>query len=576
MSATADLLTEAVRLHRSGQLAGAADAYLRILAAEPLHADALHLLGVVRAQGGQVREAIALIAQAAALNPASAAYRGNLAKATRGDWPAVAAGLRAAGDALFDLGHPALALPCYRAAVTVRPDDETAWANLALARRDTGRVAEALAPMRRAAALDPRDGRIALLLGGLCLAAGDPASAEAVFRGLLSAQPEHAAARLALANAVKSSGRFAEAVALYRTALTVAPGEATPWFNLGVTLGDLDRHGESVAAYRRAVRLDPNNADVRYNLSHALLITGRYEEGWPAYEVRFQCGVTIPDRGWPWWRGEPLEGRIVLLYGEQGHGDAIQFIRYAPMVARAGGRVVVECLPALTRLFACVEGVAEVHPPGGATGVDLICPLMSLPALFGTSLATVPAEVPYLDGAAAGEDRFADLWPAGEGTLTVGLVWAGDPHAANARWSRADKRRSIPLSGFAPLLEIPGLRLVSLQKGAAAEQARQAPFAGRMVDVMDRAADFADTAALVRRLDLVISVDTAVAHLAGALGVPVWVLSRFDGCWRWIAGREDSPWYPTARVFRQDRLDDWRPVLDRVAAELHGLVTRSG
>lgn len=581
MTATADLLTDAVRLHQSGQLAGAADAYSRILATEPLHADALHLLGVVRAQGGQVREAVTLIAQAVALNPASAAYRGNLAKATRGDWPAVAAGLRAAGDALYDLGHPALAVPCYRAALTVRPDDETAWGNLALARRDTGRVAEALAPMRRAAALDPRDGQIALLLGGLCLAAGDPASAEAVFRALLSTQPEHATARLALANAVKSSGRFVEAVALYRTALAVAPGEATPWFNLGVTLGDLDRHGEAVPAYRRAARLDPGNADFRYNLSHALLITGQYEDGWPAFEARFQCGVTIPERGRPWWRGEPLEGRTVLLYGEQGHGDAIQFIRYAPMVARAGGRVVVECLPALTRLFARVEGVAEVHPLGGATGFDLMCPLMSLPALFGTSLATVPAEVTYLDGGAAGEDRFAGLWPAAEGsvpegTLTVGLVWAGDPHATDARWSRADRRRSIPLAGFAPLLEIPGLRLVSLQKGAAAEQARQAPFAGRMVDVMDQAADFADTAALVRRLDLVISVDTAVAHLAGALGVPVWVLSRFDGCWRWIAGREDSPWYPTARVFRQDRLDDWRPVLDRVAAELRGLVMRSG
>lgn len=575
MSASADLLSDAVRLHQSGQLAGAADAYSRILSAEPLHADALHLLGVVRAQGGQVREAVTLIAQAVALNPTSAAYRGNLAKATRGDWPAVAAGLRAAGDALYDLGHPALAAPCYRAALVVRPDDEAAWGNLALALRDTSHVAEALAPMRRAAALDPQDGQIALLLGGLHLAARDPASAEAVFRAILASRPDHAAARLALANAVKSSGRFAEAVALYRAALAVAPAEPTPWFNLGVTLGDLDRHGESVAAYRRAARLAPQNADFRYNLSHALLITGQYEEGWPAFEARFQCGVDIPERGRPWWRGEPLEGRTVLLYGEQGHGDAIQFIRYAPLVARAGGRVVVECLPALTRLFARVEGVAEVHPLGGATNFDLFCPLMSLPTLFGTTLVTVPAEVPYLDGTAASEDRFAGLWPAGDGTLTVGLVWAGDPHVADARWSRADKRRSIPLSGFAPLLDIPGLHLVSLQKGTAAEQASQAPFAGRILNLMDQAADFADTAALVRRLDLVISVDTAVAHLAGALGVPVWVLSRFDGCWRWITGREDSPWYPTARVFRQDRLDDWQPVLGRVAAELHALTRQT-
>ncbi|MBP2294131.1 tetratricopeptide repeat protein [Azospirillum rugosum] len=572
MSATL-LLSDAVRLHQSGQLAAAAEAYAGILADAPLHPDALHLLGVVRAQGGRVQEAVSLIAQAVAINPASAVYRGNLVKAARGDGAAVGSGLLRAGDALFDAGRPDLAARCYRAAVAARPDDALAWGNLGAALRDADRSAEALVPMGRAAVLAPNDERIMAGLGGLYLALRDGPAAEAVFRALLARDPGHAPARVALADSVKTDGRFAEAAGLYRKALAVDPADAGGWFNLGVTLGDLGRHEDSVAPYHRAARLSPDRVDARFNLAHALLITGRYREGWPAFEARFERDVHIPDRGRPWWRGEPLQGRTILLYGEQGHGDALQFIRYAPMVARAGGRVVVECLPALLRLFSRVEGVAEVHPLGAAPDFDLICPLMSLPALFGTTLDSVPAAVPYLDGTAAGEERFAGLWPTGDGaladgTLTVGLVWAGDPHVTDPRWSHADMRRSIPLAGFAPLLDLPGLRLVSLQKGAAAAQAVEPPFAGRILDVMAEVADFADTAALVRRLDLVISVDTSVAHLAGALGVPLWVLSRFDGCWRWLDGREDSPWYPTARVFRQERIGDWRPVLDRVATEL--------
>ncbi len=566
-----DTLSDAVRRHRSGQLDEAAAAYARILEAQPLHPDALHLLGVVRAQTGRPGEAVALIARAAALNPASVAYRTNLTKAALGDAGAVGAALLRAGDGLFDHGRPDAAAVCYRASLVHRPDDPVAWGNLAQALRNAGRAAEAVAPMGRANRLDPGDRQIVAYLAGLHHALGDGAAAEVLLRGALARAPDDAALRLALADAVKLRGRPEEAIRLYRGALALAPGEAGAWFNLGVSLGDLGRQAESATPYRRASRLDPSHVDARYNLAHALLATGRYAEGWAAFEARFRRGVDIPDRGRPWWRGEALEGRRILLYGEQGHGDVIQFIRYAPLVARAGGRVMVECQPALRRLLARVEGVEEVHTLGEASDFDLICPLMSLPALFGAVPSGAAARVPYLDGAAAGEDRFAGLWPEGDGVLTVGLVWAGDPHAADARWSRADRRRSLPLAAFAPLLDIPGLRLVSLQKGSAAAQAAEPPFAGRMIDAMDRAEDFADTAALVRRLDLVVSVDTAVAHLAGALAVPVWVLSRFNGCWRWPAGREDSLWYPSARVLHQPRYDDWQPVLDRVAADLRTL-----
>ncbi len=575
---TTDLLARAVSLHRQGQLAEADALYAALLDGAPLHADALHLRGILRAQrGAPVRESVALVAQAAALNPASATYRGNLAKAVRGDWTAVGEALRDAGDALYDRGQPGPAARCYRTATTVRPDDALVWGNLAAALRDSGAADAAAGPARRAAALAPTDCAVATLNAALLLGARDPAAADAV-RHAIALAPEDAALRFALADATKITGDYASAAGLYRTALAMDPARAGGWFNLGVTLGDLGRHADSVAPYARAARLDPGTVDHRYNLAHAQLITGRWAEGWANFAARFARGVPCPDRGLPRWRGEPLNGRTLLFHGEQGHGDAIQMMRYAPLIAGGGGedgggdggRVVVECRPALVRLFAATPGVAAAIPLGtpleGALEADLFCPMMDAPGLFATTPDATPNAVPYLR---VPEDARPPSLPPAEGEWTIGLVWAGDPHADDARWSHADTRRSIPLIAFAPLLDIPGLRLVSLQKGAAAEQAERAPFAGRMQTAdIAAAADFADTAALVQRLDLVISVDTAVAHLAGALGVPVWVLSRFDGCWRWLLDREDSPWYPTARVLRQPALGDWAPVLAQLTEDL--------
>ncbi|RTR24442.1 tetratricopeptide repeat protein [Azospirillum griseum] len=566
-----DTLTDALRLHQSGRLAEAADLYAALLRANPLHADALHLLGILRAQqGGPVRDAVALIGQAAALNPTAASYRGNLGKAVRGDWPAAAAGLRDAGDALYDHGQPGIAARAYRAAALIQPDDPLAWGNLAVATRDQGAPGDAVPPIRRASALDPANAAITRLAASLLLDARHPAADAAIRRAIADA-PADAALRRARADAAKIAGDRPAAEALYRTALTLDPAEATAWFHLGVVLGDQGRHGDSVPAYARAVRLDPAAVDPRYNLAHAQLITGDWRAGWESFAVRFARGVALPAHAPPRWRGEPLTGQTLLFYGEQGHGDAIQMIRYAPLIARAGGRVVVECLPALVRLFAEAPGVSAAVPLGSAPKADWLCPMMDAPGLFATTPDRCPNAVPYLRPPA--DARKPEL-PDDPARLTVGLVWAGDPHRDDARWSHADTRRSLPLSGFAPLFDHPRLRLVSLQKGSAAAQADAPPFAGRLwTRDIAAARDFADTAALVQRLDLVISVDTAVAHLAGALGVPVWVLSRFDGCWRWLLDRDDSPWYPTVRLFRQPTLgEDWTPVLDAVAAALDAAV----
>lgn len=565
----ADPLAAAVALHQAGRLTEAERAYAALLAARPDHADALHLTGIVCAQTGRAAAAVRFMAEAVGLNPASALYRGNLAKALPlAPEAGRAEALRDAADRLADHGRAAAATAFYRMALALRPDSTAGWFNLGITLRDGGQAAPALAAFNRAGRTSGGLTRADLEAGALLHrlhAYGDAAEAY----GRAVARDRHAAdGWLGLAAAVKATGAFQRAAAAYRRALAADPARTEAWFNLGVTLADQDDNDGAIVAYRRAAALVPGDETVHYNLAHQLLLTGRYAEGWREFEWRLATRVPVPDRGRPRWTGEPLEGRTLLLYGEQGHGDTIQFVRYAAMASARGGRVIVECPSALVRLVATVPGVAAAYALGDAPDFDLICPMLSLPYVFGTDLSTVPAPIPYMADRVPGDDRFDHVVPA-DGSRRVGLVWAGEPRPEHRRWSAADRRRSLPLGAFAPLLEVPGVRLVSLQKGAAAAQVADPPFAGRMIDPMAQVCDFADTAAIIRRLDLVISVDTAVAHLAGAIGRPVWLLSRFDGCWRWLAGREDSPWYPRLRVYRQPRLDDWSPVLERLTRELH-------
>ena len=556
-----EILSDAVRRHQSGQLDEAAAAYARILEAQPLHPDALHLLGVVRAQTGRPGEAVALIAQAAALNPASVAYRTNLTKAARADAGIVGAAFLRAGDGLFDHGRPDAAAVCYRVALAFCPDDAVVLGNLAQALRNAGRAAEAVAPMGRAARLDPEDRQVAALRAGLHAALGDHPTAEEVFQALVDSRPEDPVARLGLADAVKCSGRFAEAMALYRRTLALEPANATAHFNLGVTASDCALGQAAIDGFRRAVRLAPDHVDARFNLGCQRLAAGDWDEGWRAFEWRLRRGVPVPDRGQPRWTGEPLEGRSVRLYAEQGHGDGIQFIRYAPLVAARGGRVVVECPAPLVTLFETVAGVASVHPLGEAPDTDLQCPLMSLPFVFGTRLETLPARVPYVTADPARAARWRGRMGDGAG-LRVGLVWAG-----NAQF-RGDHLRSPGLSALRPLLEVPGVRFVGLQVGEGRADLARVPVPDSLCDLGAELTDFADTAAVMANLDLVIASCTGSAHLAGALGVPVWVLLAHAPDWRWMHGREDSPWYPTARLFRQRRPGDWAELAARVATAL--------
>jgi hypothetical protein len=376
-----------------------------------------------------------------------------------------------------------------------------------------------------------------------------------------------------LANVLHDLAFYEPAEGLYLQALRATPDHPGRLSSLGNTLRALGRLPEALEAHEQAVAAAPGDAEARFNRAVTLLSAGDFSRGWREYEWRWMR-TTRRKRG-PWWKGDAPADRTILLHAEQGLGDTLQFVRYAPAVAALGGRIVLEVQPPLVRLCQCLSGIAEVVPAGEAerepsATFDAHCPLMSLPLLFGTTLETIPAAMPYLHPdptlAAAWREQLPDA-----GVLRVGLCWAGARHTDDPGARVIDQRRSLHLAELAPLADIGRVQFISLQKGEAADQLRTPPPGLDVVDPMPRVTDFADTAAIVAGLDLVISVDTAVAHLAGALGRPVWMLSRYDGCWRWLHGRDDSPWYPTMRLYRQQQPYDWTEVVGRLRQDLIGL-----
>jgi tetratricopeptide (TPR) repeat protein len=514
-----DRLTEAVAAHRQGALDAAAAIYRRILTAEPNHPDALHLLGLVRHQRGEQEGAIALIERALRVSPTNAAYANSL------------------GLALLALG---------------RPDD-------------------AEAALGRALACDPRLAEAHNNLGNARLRRGDANGAADAYRQAIAVRPDYAEAHANLAAALRHAGDLPAARTAIEQALALRPGYAGALSTLGLIRHEQGDYTEALAAYDQALALEPAHATARANRATLLLLLGRMEEGWREYEWRWRVeGFTTPRRDFarPAWEGEPLAGRTILIHAEQGLGSAIQFVRYVPMVADRGGRVVLECQPPLIRLFASLmqgasgdAGLAAIVRKGDPLpAFDVHVPLMSLPRLFSTTLQSIPRPVPYL----AIDPELGAQWRRRLATLPkprIGVVWAGNPNHAN------DRNRSMPARALLPLLSLPGLSFVDLQVGSGLQGRTE------LGDMAPRPpggdiADFADTAAILAELDLVISVDTAVAHLAGALARPAWLLLPFVGEWRWLRERTDSPWYPTMRLFRQTHPGDWTGVIAAVGDTL--------
>ncbi|GAB3244776.1 tetratricopeptide repeat protein [Chitinimonas naiadis] len=396
---------------------------------------------------------------------------------------------------------------------------------------------------------------------------GEPHAAERSYRRALVLDPRFASAHLNYGALLADQRRFAEARHHYERSLALRPESARAWSNMGVLLSCMRLDADAEACFSRALKLDPHYALARYNYSYLLLRQGRYAEGWGYFESRNWYAQLADWLPFPRWQGESLADKSLLLGCEAGQGDMIQFCRYASLLrARGVARIGLLCHPGLVRLLASLPGLDEVigvDQPLPSSGWDAWVPLMSLPGLCGSRLDTLPAPIPYLYADPAAQAGWAARLP--QDGLRVGVVWRGNPRFEN------DAERSLPaLAVLAPLWRVPGVHFISLQKGPGEVEANPPPAGQPLLHLGPDLQDFADTAAVIANLDLVISVDTAVAHLAGALGVPCWLmLPEYKTDWRWLDGRVDSPWYPgVMRLFRQTRAGEWGEVVDALQASL--------
>ncbi len=478
-----------------------------ILSFDANHADGLHLLGLIAYRAGQYDAAVESIRKAIAANGKVATYYSNL------------------GNAVQAQGKLDEAVAQYKQALAVDPNYAVACHNLGCVLQAQRRWDEAAIYYERAIALNP----------------------------------ERVEAHINLDIVLRELGRLDEAVSCSERALALRPEDAEACHRLGFALQARGSFDEALVQYRRALALRPEYAEAVWNQSLVELLRGDFAAGWAHYERRWSAVGTPRALSQPQWLGEPLDGARILLHAEQGLGDTVQFLRYAPMVQAAGGVVVLEVQAPLRRIAEQIPGVEVVTAGAALPEFAWQCPLMSLPLAFSTTIDTIPAQVPYLTVPAEALDTAAELpWPA-DG-LRVGLVWAGNPEHRN------DRYRSIALSLLEPLFGLEGIHLFSLQMGAEAEQL--AMVEASIVDLRYEIRDMADTAALIAHLDVVIAVDTSVVHLAGALGWPTWLLLPFAPDWRWMLEREESPWYPTMRLFRQTERNGWEPVVERLRAAL--------
>jgi tetratricopeptide (TPR) repeat protein len=480
------------------------------------------------------------------------------------DDPAQAAVAFDYGNECLERGEAAAAVAAFRHCVDRTPHHVASWFNLANAQMRHGRASEAAESLVRCLRLAPDFGPGHVNLATALLRLGFLDDAAAIAAIAVRLLPDQAEAHACRGGILHHAGQHEAAIGAYRRALSLDPGRAAILSSLGNTLGATGRADEGLAAHDRAIALAPNDPVCRFNRSMTLLAAGHFAEGWAEYEWRWRRHGRGLEIAAPQWRGEPLEGRTILLHAEQGFGDTLQFCRYAPMVAQCGGHVLLEVQAPLARLLANLPGVGQIIARGERRpAFDLHCPLLSLPNAFRTTLETVPARLPYLYADRAQTARWqASL--SGNGGLRVGLVWAGAPHLDDPEAMLLDQRRSLPPNALAVLAHLPGAHFVSLQK----DTPPPAIDGLVMTDVMAEMRDFADTAGLIGALDLIVAVDTSVAHLAAALGREVWLLSRYDGCWRWLRNRTDSPWYPGMTLFRQPRPHDWTTVLRDVRAQL--------
>ena len=585
-----DELAKALELHQAGELLAAGTMYKEVLAQEPNNVDALNLLGVIMHTANDLDLAVELISRATELAPDYVPALINL------------------GNALQAVGRPEDAVKKFERALELDPGAGIAASNLASALNDLALHEESRRAGERAVQLSSELPDAYVNLGNALLGLGRSEAAEAKYTAALELDPHHPGAWFNLGNAHADADNFRAAVSSYTKAVQFDPGNGDAHYNLANAYQQLDAYTDAIENFERALAIEPGHIDAKcnlasawqsigkpdraikiledaikqeklserhesvdlhWNLSLALLQNGNMSDGWREYEWRWRMPTFAEFRrefAKPLWDGGDISGKSIFVHAEQGFGDALQFVRYVPLLAGEGARVTLECRPELLSLFGNVEGVSTCLPLGADVGdFDVHVPLMSLPYLFGTSENAVPADVPYLKPpyGIAPDSR---LMAAQD--VKVGIVWSGSP-------TRPDNlKRSCHLSAWGPILDVPGVTFFSLQVGDDRNQLITAERASKIVDLGVRFENFADTAAAVANLDTVISVDTSVLHLAGALDVTTFALLSQPTGFLWMDDRADSPWYPSLRLFRQTTLGDWSVPINACASALYELVER--
>ncbi len=457
----------------------------------------------------------------------------------------------------------------YEESLRQRPDHFSCVCNLGSALRELGRTEAALTQYERALELTNDRPEVFVNLGAVFWDMNRLEKAIGCYERALQIRPDYVDALVNLGSVLWASGQSDRAREQYLQALRIKPDSASAYSNLGALLHDVADLDGALNHYEKALRIDPMHPEARFGRGLALLAYGQYREGWMLYETglgkRSLRGLN-KFRTKPW-NGLPAPDKRLVIWSEQGLGDTLQFIRYAPLCRERVGKVIVLCPKPLVRLLKSCPGVDDVHTTVQTASFDEQVAMMSLPYVFGTTLETIPAQTPYLRVDPELKRKWAQKLEAIPG-MKVGLVWAGNARETQVNANLLDRRRSLHLRQMTLLLDVPGIQFVNLQFGKPREQIEELGLQKRLLDFMDEVEDFADTAAIVDSLDLVVTVDTSVAHLAGGLAKPVWILSRYDSCWRWLRNRETSPWYPTARIFGQLRSGDWGSVLERVRQEL--------
>ncbi len=618
MTSGTDALQQAVRLLQAGRHDDAERLLTAVLRTTPGNSHALALLGLAFAQRNDNEGAANLMAQAIALNPDDLTAQINQTKVLTklGRWAEVAdaasrvlakrpdhaetrrlrgqalAELKRDAQALADLdlvatdnvaalltraklryaaGRAADAVADYDRVLTREPTHWEALNNRGIALEALQKYEEALASYERALALNPTNSNVLHNRAASLLTLRRHEEALPLFQRLIEAEPANAENWTGHGAALASLVRLEASLPSFERALALDPTSVRALVGRGTVLAALGRSEEAVATYRKALDIDPGNATAHANLAFALLADGNLKDGFAEYEWRRKDGpIQLRERSFtaPEWQGEDLAKRTLLLYPEQGLGDIIQFTRFVPLLAARGAHVVLEVPAALEALMHSLAGGATIVRAGAPLPpFDLHAPLMSLGHKLGLSLQAIPANVPYLDAPA---NRQA-TWTTRVSPLSrprVGLCWSGNAAHSN------DRARSIPLDTFAGVADVPGVSFVNLQRELRPSDAAAFAALRNVTDLMGDTQDLADTAALIAELDLVVCVDTSVAHLAGALGKPVWILIATSADWRWLKDRDDSPWYPTARLFRQSGHGQWQDVIERVRAELFAQATQ--